>query len=157
MTRILFNTISQNEHYNGDCDLALVEITQEDAQRILRRIHLVAEMMLRDDRLCYAEFSAMVDFYNMAIEGDPWIPEGIEIDEYLIDPDFEIPEAAIERTEGKCLVIPAWRCRVGFGGIDSIWWKARPKHGDFFIETHVLRLAIVSLIANGDHVPRLPS
>ncbi len=140
--RLLLRTHSSDEHYNADCDFAIVEIDAALAHRIAERRRLFEEIKARDGELAKLVFwDAAARYY--ANRGDE-LPEDFQTmvdrtwdEDYVPIPDAdELPKAlhapgddGLERrTECDQLVVYD----------TSFEWRCYPKHADITISTPCL-------------------
>ena len=163
---IILNAHSSDEHYNGDCDCAVVDLTPELADQIRNRIALARQAGQQDSDLCELYFwGSTVEFYDdnildacqdaaaAAADGpDPdqaardWLTD-FEQREYAVVPegvDFTAHEA--QRTEFDRVII---RCSPSSHRPEfEIAWTASPKHSDMTVTTCDLPLkAMEELLA----------
>lgn len=120
---------SSNEHYNADCDVAVVDITPELARKILVRRKRMLELIAEDEDLnemCFvdlaAEFCGVVEYPDSLDDPIP-LPE-----------DFEY-EA--QKVEGEELVLTE----------NGLWWRCYPRHADITICTQVLEYSFIEKCA----------
>lgn len=116
--KFILRAYSNDEHYNGDCDFAYVEIDRARARQILDRMDLLHETYLQDRELFKMYFWDSVDFFRFPTFEDiesGEVPEDFEelLSDDLLDdrawtvlePEFEFPGRFIERTECGFLVV----------------------------------------------------
>jgi len=162
---IILNAHSSNEHYNGDCDYAIVDLTPALAEQIRRRVALARQAGQQDDDLYELYFwGSTAEFYDHSILDaceeaaaaahvpDPdqaardWLAD-FEQREYAVVPegvDFTAHEA--QRTEVDQMVV---RCSPSSHRPEfEIAWTASPKHSDVYVTTCELPLtAMEELLA----------
>lgn len=135
MPRLILNTYSSNEHYNGDCDFAIVEVDPFLARKILSRHHAFLFARRQDENACLLEFhdhgpqyARHDDKYDVIENGEDFaeLPESVKVS----DDD-------LQRTECDRMCID-W---------DSVFWRCYPKHSDVRIETRCIPIKEIARIA----------
>lgn len=162
---IILNAHSSNEHFNGDCDYAVVELTPALAEQIRNRVALARQAAEQDSDLYEVYFwGSSAEFFDhdildacqnaVAAAGGPdpdqaacdWLAE-FELQEYAVVPDgvdFAVLEP--KRTETDQMIV---RCSPSSHRPEfKIAWMASPKHSDVYVNTCELPLrAVVELLA----------
>jgi hypothetical protein len=171
---LIFNTHSSNDHYNGDCDYAIVDLTPALAEQIRRRVALARQAGQQDDDLNELYFwGGTAEFYDCelieaceeavaaAAHGpDPdqaardWLAD-FEQRGYAVVPegvDFAVHEA--QRTEVDQMTV---RCSPSSHRPEfEIAWTASPKHSDVYVTTSELPLkAMEALLATTTPQPAI--
>ena len=148
--RIVLRVSSSNEHCNGECEFALLDLTPELARLAIGRIATLREQKNRDpdiDEVYYwayfAEyFSPWEDLASPGNEreGTKVMLEGmldelsIEEKEIVYVPEtFQVPPQLIARVE----------CEQMVARLDSIVFMATPKHASYYVQTVELPLAML--------------
>jgi len=162
--RIILKVSSSNEHCNGGCEFALLDLAPNLAMLALGRIATLKEQKSLDpdiDEVYYwayfAEyFSPWEDTASSAeeVEGTGMTLEemldelSIEEKEIVCVPEtFEVPPHQIVRVECNQMVVR----------LDSIVFMAIPKHASFYVQTVELPLAMLEAAAatSASSTPRL--
>ena len=153
--RIVLTVTSNNEHCNGGCEFALVDLTPELAALALRRIGALKAQKEMDPDIDETSYWAyLVDCYF-----DPWAESSIDEEEVegkgtAVGTMFD--ELQIEANEVVCVpenfrVPPSQRaaveCEQMIARADSIAFTAIPKHGSFRLETAEVTLAMLEAAA----------
>ena len=148
--KVVLKVSSNNEHCDGGCELALVDLSQELAALALRRIAVLREQKSLDPDIdetyywayvveCY--FSPWVSLASTEEEVEPAVEVanvldelGVEENEVLTVPEsFLVPSCQIAAVEcGKMIVRE-----------DSIAFTAIPKHASFHVQTVEIPLAML--------------
>lgn len=140
--KFLLRTSSSDEHYNGDIDFCLVEVTKQLARRILHRRKVFTSAKKSEPELW--------EMYFWGGSGD-WVPYSgvfhektinitkeqeallddnnfVELpDEYSVDPD------SLVRTECEQMIVRE----------DEVCWTVIPKHSSIYIMTHPLPYKLI--------------
>ncbi len=127
---ILLRTFSSNEHYNGDCDYALLKLSPLSIRQMRDRMDLAKRKYTTDPSFVCIEFwdsapqyfSSFDDLENLVdvdtlLEGTPLCVKNSIIK--------KIPDSSYQRTEADRIVVFS----------DHVYWECRPKHCDITIET----------------------
>ena len=133
ITHLIIDTSSSNEDYNGDCDYALVPLSQDYVAELLGRMEIVGQLHRADKDVWSLEswdFGASYMRLNEKMEtvrdiyGDLLVevPRGEPI---LVAADPQFAEDCFQRVE--CQTVSVTR--------DSIWWNCIVKHTSVRIET----------------------
>ena len=143
--RIVLATVSSNPDFNGNCDLALVDLSPAYAQQILVRMKALLALAAADPALSEGHywdspatyFAAPPDeelraLLNPAAESQRALADGVEL-----------PERLIQRVEYRHLVIAV------SGGAVDVSWRASPKNVSIYIETEPLPQATIEALASG--------
>lgn len=150
---IILNTHSSNEHYNGDCDYAIIELTPALAERIRSRVALARQAGQQDNDLCELYFwGSTAEFYDhdildacqdavaAAADGpDPdqvardWLAD-FEEQEYAAVPDgVDFTARQAQRTELDQMIV---RCSpLSHRPEFEIAWTASPKNSGVCVTT----------------------
>jgi len=157
---LILNAHSSNEHYNGDCDYAIVELAPELTELIRSRVAL-ARQAAKQDRDLYeiyfwgssAEFfdHAILDACQNAVAAaggaDPeqaasdWLVD-FELREYAVVPDgVDLDAHEGQTTEYAQMIVQCSRYprRTEF----SVFWTASPKYADLDVTTAELPLTVM--------------
>lgn len=153
--RIALMVTSNNEHCNGGCEFALVDLTSELAALALRRITALREQKALDPDIDETYYWAyFVDCYF-----DPWAESSIDEEEVKntgVTVGDMLAELQIEENEVVCvpegfLVPPgqssAVECEQMIVREDSIAFTAIPKHASFRVHTAEITLAMLEVAA----------
>ena len=153
--KLVLRVSSNNEHCDGGCELALVELTPQLAAMALRRIAVLREQKNLDpdvDETYYwayvvEYFSPWVSLASAEEEVEPAVKVanvldelGIEENEVLTVPEiFRVPSCQIAAVEcGQMLVRQ-----------DSIAFTAIPRHASFHVRTVEIPLAMLEAAVTG--------
>ena len=157
---IILNVCSSNEHYNGDCDYAIVDLTPALAERIRRRVALARQAGEQDRDFWEMYFwGSTTEFYDhklldacqdavvaAARGSDPdqaardWLAD-FEQREYAVVPDgVDFAAHQAQRTEVDQMIVR--RHQPDF----AIAWTASPKHSDVYVTTSELPLAVMETL-----------
>jgi hypothetical protein len=148
--RIVLRVSSSNEHCNGGCEFALLDLTPELARLALNRIATLREQKNLDpdiDEVYY--WAYFVEYFSPwkdiagseeEVEGKCVVLEGM-LDDLLIEdkeivyvPEtFRVPPQLITRVE----------CEQMVARLDSIVFTAIPKHASYYVQTVELPLAML--------------
>lgn len=93
--KIVTRTYTSNEHWNGECDYALIDLTPELAKKIAMRRKLLLDIKERDPEISRIQFyDTSASFYERHYnESRPYPPEFDEALELSDSDDYaEIPE-----------------------------------------------------------------
>jgi len=153
--RIALLVTSSNEHCNGGCEFALVDLTPDLAALALRRISaLKAQKELDPDIDETYYWAYFVDCYF-----DPWAESSIDEDEVEADgvavgdmlDELQIEANGVVGVPESFRVPPSQRaaveCEQMIARADSIAFTAIPKHGSFRVETAEVTLAMLEAAA----------
>ena len=157
---LILNTHSSNEHYNGDCDYAIVELTLALAERIRNRTALAGEARQHDSDLWELYFwGSTAEFFDhnivdacqeaIAAAGGPdpdqaardWLAD-FEGRDYAVVPDgvnLDVHEAQRTECDQMIIQVSPSPLRMEF----SIIWTATPKHSDVDVTTSEMPLAVM--------------
>jgi hypothetical protein len=153
--KVVLRVSSNNEHCDGGCELALVELTPQLAAMALRRIAVLREQKNLDpdvDETYYwayvvEYFSPWVSLASTKEEVEPAVEVanvldelGVEENEVLMVPEsFLVPSCQIAAVEcGKIIVRE-----------DSIAFTAIPKHASFHVQTVEIPRAMLEAAVTG--------
>ena len=162
---LILNTHSSNEHYNGDCDYAVIELTPKLGKRIRSRVALARKARQHDSDLYELYFwGSTAKFFDhdildtcqdaVAAAGGPdpdqaaldWLAE-FEQREYAVVPagvDLNAHETQRTECDQVILRIASYSRRLEF----SVVWTVIPKHSDVYVTTSELPImAIRELLA----------
>jgi len=158
---LIFNTHSSNEHYNGDCECAIIELTPALAEQIRCRVALARQARQQDSDLYELYFwGSTAEFYGQDVidacqeavaaaargrgrskAARNWLAE-FEQRDYAVVPngvDFNAHEP--QRTECDQMIL-----RVGPSSHRleyAVVWTTSPKHSDVYVTTNELPLAVM--------------
>ena len=151
--KLVLKVSSNNEHCDGGCELALVELTPRLAAMALRRIAVLREQKNLDpdvDETYYwayvvEYFSPWVSLVSTEEEVEPAIEVanvldelGVEENEVLMVPEsFLVPSCQIAAVECRQMVVRA----------DCIAFTAIPKHASFHVQTVEIPLGTLEAAA----------
>jgi hypothetical protein len=153
--RIVLTVTSSNEHWNGGCEFALVDLTPELTALALRRIAALRERKEVDpdiDEVYYWAYS--VDCYF-----DPWAESSIDdkevegtdmaVEDMLTE--LHIVDSEVVCVSERFLVPPSQRAAVECEEMivrqDSIAFTAIPKHSSVRVHTAEIPLAMLEAAA----------
>ena len=153
--KVVLKVSSSNEHCDGGCELALVELTPQLAAMALRRIAVLREQKNLDpdvDETYYwayvvEYFSPWVSLVSTEEEVEPAVKVanvldelGIEENEVLTVPEsFWVPSCQIAAVECGQMIVRA----------DSIAFTAIPKHASFHVQTVEIALSTLEAATTG--------
>jgi len=152
--RVVLKVTSSNEHYNGGCEYALLDLTPDLASLALRRIAVLKEQRNLDPDLDETYYWAyFVDCYF-----DPWVESaedakegegtssavGDTLDELKIEDNgvVSVPEN-FHVPPSQCAV----ECEQMIVRTDAIAFVAIPKHCSVRAETREIPLAMLEAAA----------
>jgi len=152
--RIILKVSSSNEHCNGGCEFALLDLTPELARLAVGRIATLREQKSLDPDIDETSYWAYFAEYfspwkNPASPGEEVGGTGMTLEEML-------DELAIEEKEIVCIPetfqvpphqIAAVECEQIIVRLDSIVFMAIPKHASFYVQTVELPLAMLEAAA----------
>ena len=151
--RIILKVSSSNEHCNGGCEFALLDLTPELARLAVGRIATLREQKSLDPDIDEVHYWAYFAEYfspwkDPARPGEIAEGTGMTLEEML-------DELAIEEKEIACVpetfqVRPhqiAVECEQMIVRLDSIVFMAIPKHASFYVQTVELPLAMLEAAA----------
>jgi len=153
--KLVLKVSSNNEHCDGGCELALVDLTPEVAATSLQRIAVLREQKSLDpdiDETYYwayfvEYFSPWVSLASTEEEVEPAVKVanvldelGIEENEVLMVPEsFLVPSCQIAAVECRQMVVRA----------DCIAFTAIPKHASFHVQTVEIPLGTLEAAVTG--------
>jgi hypothetical protein len=153
--KLVLRVSSNNEHCDGGCELALVELTPQLAAMALRRIAVLREQKNLDpdvDETYYwayvvEYFSPWVSLVSTEEEVEPAVKVanvlnelGIEENEVLTVPEsFRVPSCQIAAVECGQIIVRQ----------DSIAFTAIPRHASYHIQTAEIPLAMLEAAVTG--------
>jgi hypothetical protein len=152
--RIILKVSSSNEHCNGGCEFALLDLTPELARLAVGRIATLREQKSLDPDIDETYYWAYFAEYF-----SPWkTPAGLgeEVEGTGMTLEEMLDELAIEEKEIACVpetfqVLPhqiaAVECQKMVVRLDSIVFMAIPKHASFYVQTVELPLAMLEAAA----------
>ena len=151
--KLVLRVSSNNEHCDGGCELALVELTPQLAAMALRRIAVLREQKNLDpdvDETYYwayvvEYFSPWVSLVSTEEEVEPAVEVanvldelGVEKNEVLMVPEsFLVPSCQIAAVECGQIIVRQ----------DSIAFTAIPRHASYHIQTAEIPLAMLEAAA----------
>jgi hypothetical protein len=140
--RIILKVSSSNEHCNGDCEFALLDLTPELARLAVGRIATLREQKSLDPDIDETYYWAYFAEYFSPWK-DPASPgEQVEDTEWTLEGILD--ELPIEEKEIVCVPeslqvsphqIIAVECEEMIVRLDSIVFIAIPKHASFYVQT----------------------
>lgn len=143
--KLILETTSSDENYNGDCDYATVELTPNLAKIALRRIKALKQIHQQDDQLWEMYFW----------DDSPIFFEGYDELESLTDAEtgetcvfsrsmpfhaaakFKVPADHFQRTECGQMIVRE----------EEIAWTAIPKHSSVYVTTMPIPLSLLEKAA----------
>jgi len=153
--KLVLKVSSNNEHCDGGCELALVDLTPELAALALRRMVVLREQKCLDPDVDETHYWAYVVEYfspwvslastkeevEPAVEIANMLDElGIEENEVLAVPEsFLVPSCQIAAVECEQMIVRA----------DCIAFTAIPKHASFNVQTVEIPLGTLEAAATG--------
>ena len=152
--RIVLKVSSNNEHYDGGCALALVDLTPELAALALGRIAVLREQKGLDPDIVEAYYWAYFAEYFSPWEGLGSSGKEVEGASGALADTLE--ELQIEEKEIVCVPesfqvspsqIAAVECEQMIVREDSIVFMAIPKHTSFYVQTVEIPLALLEAAA----------
>jgi hypothetical protein len=152
--RIILKVSSSNEHCNGGCEFALLDLTPELARLAVGRIATLREQKSLDPDIEETHYWAYFAEYFSPWK-DPASP-GEEVEGTGMPLEEMLDELAIEEKEIVCIpdtfhvpphVIAAVECEQIIVRLDSIVFMAIPKHASFYVQTVELPLAMLEAAA----------
>jgi hypothetical protein len=148
--RIVLKVSSNNEHCNGDCEFALLDLTPELARLAIRRIATLREQKSLDpdvDEVYYWAYFA--EYFS------PWkeiASPGGEVEGTTVTLEGMLDDLSIEEKEIVCVPetfdvpphqIASVECERMLVRLDSIAFMAVPKHASFYVQTVEIPLAML--------------
>jgi len=148
--RIILKVSSSNEHCNGGCEFALLDLTSELARLALGRIATLREQKSLDpdiDEVYY--FAYFAEYFS------PWEDPASSAGEFEgtgMTLEEMLDELAIEEKEIVCVPetfqvsphqLAAVECERMIVHVDSIAFMAIPKHASYYVQTVELPLAMI--------------
>jgi hypothetical protein len=153
--KLVLKVSSNNEHCDGGCELALVDLSPELAALALRRMVVLREQKSLDpdvDKTYYwayvvEYFSPWVSLASTKEEVEPAVEVanvldelGVEENEVLMVPEsFWVPSCQIAAVECGQMIVRA----------DCIAFTAIPKHASFHVQTVEIPLGTLEAAATG--------
>ena len=153
--KLVLKVSSNNEHCDGGCELALVDLSPELAALALRRMVVLREQKSLDpdvDKTYYwayvvEYFSPWVSLASTKEEVEPAVEVanvldelGVEENEVLMVPEsFWVPSCQIAAVECGQMIVRA----------DCIAFTAIPKHASFHVQTVEIPLGTLETAATG--------
>ena len=158
---LIFNTQSSNEHYDGGCDYAIIELTPALAEQIRNRVAQARKASQQDSDLDELYFwDSTAEFYGQDVldtcqeavaaaargrgrsrAARNWLAE-FEQREYAVVPDgVDFTSHEPQRTELDQMIL-----RVGPSSHRleyAIAWTTSPKHSDVYVTTSELPIAVM--------------
>ena len=138
--RLLLDTYSSDENWNGDCDYGFLTVTDTDAAELLHYMDTCARVkeMFGESMYAVELWDYRVEYieYHDALE-DLGILDGERVT--IIPDSFTPADDTCQRTESDTLVIMP----------DSVHWTANPKYTGVLIETPALGRQFLEEIADG--------
>ena len=159
--KLVLKVSSNNEHCDGGCELALVDLSPELAALALRRIAVLREQKFLDpdvDETYYwayvvEYFSPWVSLASTKEEVEPAVEVanvldefGVEENEVLMVPEsFLVPSCQVAAVECRQMVVRA----------DCIAFTAIPKHASFHVQTVEIALSTLEAAVTGASTARV--
>ena len=149
--RVALRVSSSNEHWDGGCEFALVDLTPELAALALRRIATLRAQKSVDPDLDEAYYwTSWVECYfspwaNPADAGVELEAECLAVAEKLCEGQSE-ENGVVEVSDSfqvPCCQIPPVECQEMIVREDAIAFSAIPKHASFYVQTAEIPLAIL--------------
>ena len=153
--KLVLKVSSNNEHCDGGCELALVDLSPELAALALRRIAVLREQKFLDpdvDETYYwahvvEYFSPWVSLASTKKEVEPAVEVanvldefGVEENEVLMVPEsFWVPSCLVAAVECRQMIVRA----------DCIAFTAIPKHASFHVQTVEIALGTLEVAVTG--------
>ena len=153
--KVVLRVSSSNEHCDGGCELALVDLTPQLGATALRRIAVLREQKSLDPDIDGTYYWAYVVEYfspwvslartkeevEPAVEVADMLDEiGMEENEVLTVPEiFRVPSCQVAAVECLQMVVRA----------DCIAFSAIPKHASFHVQTVEVPLGTLEAAATG--------
>ena len=153
--KVVLRVSSNNEHCDGGCELALVDLSPELADLALRRIAVLREQKFLDpdvDETYYwahvvEYFSPWVSLASTKKEVEPAVEVanvldefGVEENEVLMVPEsFWVPSCLVAAVECRQMIVRA----------DCIAFTAIPKHASFHVQTVEIALGTLEAAVTG--------
>jgi sulfur carrier protein ThiS len=153
--KVILRVSSNNEHCDGGCELALVDLTPQLAGMALRRIAVLREQKSLDpdiDETYYwayvvEYFSPWVSLASTEEEVEPAVTVanvldelGIEENEVITVPEsLRVPSCQIAAVECEQMIVRA----------DCIAFTAIPKHASFHVQTVEIALSTLEAAVTG--------
>lgn len=132
--RLLLDTYSTNEHYNADCDYAVVIIDTNMAKELLQCKELLQMCESKNAQV----YQLVLQNYDAGyISTEDWeldeVVENPDVDisrmknaEYAhLKPNYDFPECCMKRTTCDALIVTE----------EGVYWRCTPKHTDISITT----------------------
>ncbi len=141
--RIWMKTYSDNENFNGDCDLAYVDMTPEVVDKILARRQLFLGAAAHDDSLWHMEFwSYTATWLGFGFPGSDEIEEAMGDEAFFIETD-DCPFNVEVPGEGQVT-----ECDVMGITKSDVQWNCQPKHSDVEVRSESLSYNLILAIAS---------
>jgi hypothetical protein len=164
---LIFNTHSSNEHYNGDCDCALVELTPALAEQILGRVALARQAGQQDNDLCELYFwGSTAEFYDSNLidacaeataahgseeAASKWLSNFEDAGYALVPIGVDLAAHESQRIELSQMIV---RCSPSSHRPEfEVCWTASPKHSDVYVTTRDLPLKRLEELLAAEHRP----
>jgi hypothetical protein len=134
MPRLALKTSSSNGEYNGDCDVAVIDVTPELVALIERRLTLAQELYVQDHDLRELQFyGSTAEFYDYDLVNDlqefcddEFSEEYDNVGEGEIPDNFDLSQYVPESTECDRMLIRLWPTSSPLR--HEVGWCAIPKH-----------------------------
>jgi len=159
--KVVLRVSSSNEHCDGGCEFALVDLTPQLGATALRRIAVLREQKSLDpdvDETYYwayvvEYFSPWVSLVSTEKEVEPAVKVahvldelGVEENEVLMVPEsFLVPSCQVAAVECRQMVVRA----------DCIAFTAIPKHASFHVQTVEIALSTLEAAVTGASTARV--
>jgi len=143
--KLILETTSSDENYNGDCDYATVELTPNLAKLALRRIKALKQIHEQDDQIWEMYFW---DDSSVFFEGHDELESFTDAETgeacvfsrnvpFHAAAEFKVPADHIQRTECNQMIVRE----------EEIAWTAIPKHSSVYVTTMPIPLTLLEKAA----------
>lgn len=135
MKKLILSTTSSNEHWNGDCDYAVVQVDNVLANKVWIRQRLFEKIKLADSNLYKmyfwdwdpAFFSPDIDKLDLGFtdEFEKRLNDAGNGDIWTMPEAFEFPKEAFVKVECTQMIVRE----------DGVAWVTIPKHSSVYVTT----------------------
>lgn len=143
MPKLIGGTHSSNDNYNGDCDWAVIDMTEEKAGEILRWMDKAAAFKAENSQFYCFEFWWGFSCYSAAALDDCNPPTFDDGDEFFLFPSAEQP--TFEEKEWQ-----SCECYLVQITDDTCQWNCLVKHDTTLISTPLVWRKQVEAWAKGE-------
>ena len=164
---LILNAHSSNEHYNGDCDCALVELTPALAEQIRSRVALARQAGQQDNDLYELYFwGSTAEFYDSKLidacaeaaasrgseeAASKWLSDFEDAGYAIVPTGVDLAAHESQRIECSQVII---RCSPSsYRPEFEVCWTASPKHSDVYVTTRDLPLKRLEELLAAEHRP----